>query len=167
VRGVVRLPPAVAMTPPAPTQYRQFLIAIYRALGRISQTITMVVRHLSHGWIRTASSVFGIALAGAILVGSLWSFDSIEFMIDVTYHQTDRQDATINFTQEEPYSALFEVARLPGVMRAEPYRSVPVKLRNGHVERRVAITGKPPGTDLSRVLDQRFSPVRLPESSGT
>lgn len=164
VRGVVRLPPAVAMTPPAPTQYRQFLVTLYRALGRISQTVTMVVRHLSHGWIRTASSVLGIALAGAILVGSLWSFGSIDFMIDVTFHQSDRQDATVSFTQEEPYAALYEVSRLPGVLRAEPYRSVAVKLRHGHVERRAAITGKPPGTDLSRVLDQHFTPVRLPES---
>jgi putative ABC transport system permease protein len=152
------------MTPPAPTRYRQFLATLYRALGRISQTVTMVVRHLSHGWIRTASSIVGIALAGAILVGSLWSFDSIDFMIDVTFHQSDRQDATISFTQEEPYAALFEVARLPGVLRAEPYRSVAVKLRSGHVERRGAIIGKLPGTDLSRVLDQTFAPVRLPES---
>jgi putative ABC transport system permease protein len=167
VQGVVRLAPAVAMSSPAPTQYRQFMAALFRVFGRISQTVTMVIRHLSHGWVRTFSSILGIALAGAILVGSLWSFDSIDFMIDVTFHQSDRQDATISFTQEEPMAALFEVSRLPGVLRAELYRSVAVKLRNGHVERRVAIVGKPPSADLSRVLDQKFTPVRLPETGIT
>lgn len=164
VQSVVRLPPAVAMSPPAPTRYRQFMTGLFRVFGRISQTVTMVVRHLSHGWVRTFSSIFGIALAGAILVGSLWSFDSIDFMIDVTFHLSDRQDATISFTQEQPLAALFEAARLPGVLRAEAYRSVSVKLKNGHLERRVAIVGKPPAADLSRVLDQTFSPVRLPET---
>ena len=33
-----------------------------------------------------------------MLVGSLWSFGSIDHMIDVTFHRSDRQDATITFT---------------------------------------------------------------------
>ena len=49
-------------------------------------------------------------------------------------------------------------------MAAEPYRSVPVRIRYGPVERRIAITGKPPDTDLSRVLGPGLMPVRLPET---
>jgi putative ABC transport system permease protein len=41
---------------------------------------------------------------------------------------------------------------------------VPARIRHGHAERRIAITGKPAGADLSRVLDARYEPVRLPES---
>ncbi len=66
--------------------------------------------------------------------------------------------------RERPLSALFDVTALPGVMAAEPYRSVPVDIRHGHVERRIAITGKPPAADLSRVLGEGFAPVLLPES---
>jgi putative ABC transport system permease protein len=70
----------------------------------------------------------------------------------------------VSFTQEEPLAALFEVSRMPGVLSAEPYRSVAVKLRYGPVERRTAIVGKRPAPDLSRILDQAFVPVRLPET---
>jgi putative ABC transport system permease protein len=114
--------------------------------------------------IRSLSSIFGIALSVAVLVGSLWAFGATEFMIDFTFHRTDRQDATISFARERPMSAYFEATKLPAVIAAEPYRSVPARIRHGHLERRVAITGKPQGSDLSRVLGPEFTPVRMPES---
>jgi putative ABC transport system permease protein len=164
VRDVVKLPPAVAMVPPAPAVYRRLLPeAVYNVL-RIPQSLIMVTRHLMRWPIRTASSILGIALALSVLVGSLWAFGSIEFMIDVTYHRSDRQDATIRFVNERPLSALFAATKLPGVMAAEPFRSVPVKIRYGHIERRIAITGKPSGSNLSRVLGLNFEPLRMPES---
>jgi putative ABC transport system permease protein len=164
VRDVVALPPAVAMSPPAPVIYRRLLPEALYAVLKIPQSLVMVARHLLRWPLRSVSSVLGIALAGSVLVGSLWVFGATEFMIDVTFHRSDRQDATISFVRERPLSALFEVAALPGVMAVEPYRSVPVKIRHGHVERRIAITGKPPDTDLSRVLGPGFAPVRLPET---
>jgi putative ABC transport system permease protein len=164
VRDVVRLPPAVAMQPPAPALYRRLLPeTIYRVL-RIPQSLIMVARHLMRWPVRTASSILGIALAVSILVGSLWAFGSVEFMIDVTYNRSDRQDASISFVRERPMAALYATAELPGVMTTEPFRSVPVKIRYGHVERRIAITGKPSGSSLSRVLGPDLEPIRLPES---
>jgi putative ABC transport system permease protein len=61
-------------------------------------------------------------------------------------------------------SALFDAAALPGVMAAEPYRSVPVRIRFGPYERRISITGKPADANLTRVLGPGLKPVRLPES---
>jgi putative ABC transport system permease protein len=85
-------------------------------------------------------------------------------MVDNIFFQADRQDATLQFASERPPSAVSEVLHLPGVLRAEPYRMVPVRLRNGHIARQLAITGKPPDTDLSRVLDLQQKPVALPET---
>jgi putative ABC transport system permease protein len=164
VRDVVALAPAVAMSPPAPAIYRRLLPEAFYAVFKIPQSLVMVARHLMRWPLRTLSSVLGIALAGSVLVGSLWVFGATEFMIDVTYHRADRQDATISFVRERPLSAFFEVSELPGVLAAEPYRAVPVRIRHGHVERRISITGKPLDTDLSRVLGPGLMPVRLPET---
>ena len=164
VRDVVSLAPAVAMVPPAPANYRRLLPAVLYQLLRIPQSLIMVTRHLMRWPMRSLSSILGIALSVSVLVGSLWAFGSIEFMIDFTYHRADRQDATISFVRERPMAALFAAGNLPGVMSAEAFRSVPVKIRHGHVERRIAITGKPGGSDLSRVLGPDFEPIRLPES---
>ncbi|HSO47874.1 MAG TPA: ABC transporter permease, partial [Rhizobiaceae bacterium] len=167
VSKVAFLPPAVAMSPPAPVQYRRLFGGALDLSRIFSQAQVMAARHLLRWPARTASSVLGIALAVAILVGSLWSFGSIDRMIDITFIRTDRQHATINFTEAKPLPALYSVANLPGVMKAEPYRAVMVKLRNGHLERRVALTGKPPGAELSRVLDMSLQPVSFPPSGLT
>jgi putative ABC transport system permease protein len=164
VRDVVRLSPAVAMAPPAPALYRRFLADVFYAFVQLPQTLVMVIRHLMRWPVRTLSSLIGIALAVAVLTASLWAFGSVEFMIDVTFFRADRQDATINFVRERPSSALVNVAALPGIMRAEPFRTVPVRIRYGHVERRIAITGRAAGTELSRVLGEDFRPVHLPET---
>jgi putative ABC transport system permease protein len=164
VRGVVKLAPAVAMSPPTPVIYKRLLPEwVYTAL-KFPQSLVMVARHLMRWPVRSVSSAVGIALAGSVLVGSLWVFGATEFMIDVTYNRSDRQDATINFVHEEPVSALFDATALPGVMAAEPYRAVPARIRYGPIERRITITGKPPDTDLSRVLGPSLVPVRLPET---
>jgi putative ABC transport system permease protein len=164
VRDAVRLAPAVAMAPPAPARYRPLLgEAIYRWLD-VPQTVVMVARHMLRRPLRTLASILGVAFAVMVLVGTLWAYGSAEFMIEVTFRRAERQDATISFARERRISGLAEVRRLPGVLQAEPYRSVPVRIRNGSVERRLAIVGKTRDAELSRVLDRKLDAVSLPET---
>ncbi len=163
VRAVAWLSPAVAMSPPAPQRYRKLFAGRLELARFVRQSSVIVMRHLTHWPMRTLSGILGMALSVAILVGSLWSFGSIEHMVDVTFHRSDRQDASITFTDAKPLSALFETRKLPGVMQAEPFRAVAVKLRNGPIDRRVSLVGKEPAATLSRVLDGRLQPVILPE----
>jgi putative ABC transport system permease protein len=57
-----------------------------------------------------------------------------------------------------------ELIQLPGILAAEPFRAVPVRIRHGNIERRITITGRPHGADLNRVIDIDLRPVVLPES---
>ena len=158
---VAWLSPAVAMSPPAPQRYRKVLGGL--EMPRIvRQSSVIVMRHLTHWPWRTASGILGMSLSVAILVGSLWSFGSINHMIDITFNRSDRQDASINFTEPRRLAALYEARRLPGVLAAEPYRMVGVKLRKGQRERRMSLVGKPAGAELSRVLSEDLIPVTLP-----
>lgn len=165
VRKAAWLPPATAMLPPAPPDYRMLLGRGWPRFSiRLRQTSVMVLRHLLRWPWRSAGGVIGIALSVAILVGSLWTGGAMDYMIDLSFNRTDRQDASVSFLGPRPLSALFAVERLPGVVRAEPYRVVAVEIGNGQVSRRIAIQGRPPGTDLSRVVDSNEEPVALPES---
>jgi putative ABC transport system permease protein len=162
VREVAWLSPAVAMAPPAPQRYRKVLGGLVDLSRLVRQSSVIVMRHLTHWPLRTLSGILGMALAVAILVGSLWAFGSINHMIDVTFRMSDRYDASITFTNVKPMAALFEAERLPAVLQAEPFRALPVKLRLGHAERRVSLVGKSEGASLSRVLDGELRPVVLP-----
>jgi putative ABC transport system permease protein len=164
VAGVSFLPPAVAMSPPAPVAYRKFLPAGIDLARTFGQAQIIAARHLVRWPGRTLGSILGIAFGVAILVGSLWSFGSVDRMIDITYIRSDRQDASINFGEARPQSALFAIRRLPGVLQAEPYRTVAVKIRNGPRERRIQLSGKAPYPSLSRVLDTALVPIAFPET---
>lgn len=167
VRGTyaaLTLPPAVAMSPPVPTHYARLALEKLHVFRHFSQLTIMAVRHIVRWPIRSGLTVLGIAMSGALLITALFSIDSIDHMVDVVFFRADRQDATVNFTDQRPSSVLQSVEHLPGVLAAEPYRSVSVRLRHGHRQRKLAITGKPPGADLSRVLGSDDEPVELPES---
>lgn len=164
LRDVVSLPPAVAMQPPAPARFRRLLPSKF-AIDRIfSQPMMMTLRNVSRHPIRAAFTMVGMALATAILVVSLYTNDTIEQLIDVTYFLADRQDATVSFTEKRPLDAVNQMARLPGVLVAEAYREIPVRIRKGNVERRVMIAGRPRDADLSRIIDVDLHPVVPPES---
>ena len=164
LRDVVSLPPAVAMQAPAPPRYRRLLPSWVALPGAFSQSTVMMARNITRHPIRAGFTTLGMALATAILIVSLFTRDTMEQLIDVTYFLADRQDATISFIEKRPQTVLNEVARLPGVLAAEPHREVPVRIRKGNVERRVIISGRPRDADLSRVIDIDLRPVVLPES---
>jgi putative ABC transport system permease protein len=164
IRDVTKLAPAVAMQPSAPARFRHILpsrVAIDRVL---TQPTMMMLRNLTRHPIRAGFTTLGLALATAILVVSLFTRDTMEQLIDVTYFLADRQDATVSFTEKRPLNVVYQMNRLPGVLAAEPRREVPVRIRHGNVERRVMISGRTRNADLSRVIDVSLRPVVLPES---
>jgi len=163
VRDIVALAPAVAMQPPAPPRFRRLLPAGVGLLRVLSQPAKMMLRGVMRRPVRAAFTVFGIASATAILTASRFVSDSMEPLIDVTYFQADRQDATLNFIEKRPQAVLNDVARLPGVLAVEPHREVPVRIRSGHAERRLMLSGRLPNADLSRIIDVNLRPVVLPE----
>ena len=162
--GVVVLAPAVAMQPPAPPQFRHLLPLGFRINRVLSQPAIMMLRGIAHHPFRAGFTVLGMALATAILIVSLFTRDTMEQLIDVTYFLADRQDATVSFTEKRPRVVAYQVARLPGVITAEPNREIPVRIRHRNVERRIMISGRPADADLSRIIDEDLRPVVLPES---
>lgn len=161
------LPPAVAMAPPTPIRYGRTFRIQFSFAPRLSQTTVMIFRHIVRFPGRSAVTVLGVAASGALLIASLCTFDSVELMIDVSYFRMLRQDATISFAEIAPMRVTQDAQRLPGVTRAEPFRSVPVTLRHGARRRRVSIMGLPPDGDLQKLLDVDLRPLALPEAGLT
>lgn len=163
IREVVKLSPAVAMQPPAPARFRHVLpswLAINRLL---SQPTMMMMRNVAHHPIRAFFTTLGMALGTAILVVSLFTRGTMENLIDVTYFMADRQDATVSFVEKRSNDVIYDAARLPGVLAVEPYREVPARIRNGSVERRIIISGRPRNADLRQIIDIDLRTVALPE----
>ena len=164
IRDALLLPPAVAMQPPAPPRYRRVLPRFRWHLPSPRQITVMSFRHMVRRPVRAGTTALGIALSVAVLLVAFFTFDAVEEMIDVSFFQIERQHASLVFSDNRPARVVHDIAQLPGVTRVEPYRSVAVRIRHGHLERKLALAGKPVERDLSRVLDRDLKPIALPSS---
>ena len=164
LRDVVRLSPAVSMQPPAPPLFRRILPETFPIDKVVSQPTMIMLRNITSHPVRAIFTMLGMALATAILVVSLFTRGTMEQLIDVTYFMADRQDATVGLIEKRTRDVIMQVKRLPGVLAVEPYREVPVRIRNGNIERRVIISGRPRDADLSRIIDVHLRPVVIPEN---
>ncbi len=162
VARAVRLPPAVAMAPPAPPSYRRGVLQRLPFVDALDQPTRMILRHLSRWPIRSGLTLLGIALALSLLLSSLFWLDAIEHMIDVQYNRAERQDITVSLTEPQPLRTVSDLAHVTGVMAIQPFRSVPIRLRYGHRSRLVSLIGAVPDATINRVLDASDRAVDLP-----
>lgn len=163
VRRAVRLPPAEAMRPEPPANYRPSVMERLGLQGLLSQASRMILRNIERHPIKAALSVLGVALATAILVVGNFMQDSITYMMDFQFQLVERQDVTLSFIEPRSDSTLHEVEHLPGVLYAEPFRTVSARFRAGPRHELVGITGLPVINRLNRPVDASERPVVLPE----
>ncbi|HSE36053.1 MAG TPA: FtsX-like permease family protein, partial [Blastocatellia bacterium] len=162
VRRVVALPPAEAMRPEPPANFRPGVLERIGLQKLLSPAVRMIVRNIERRKWKAALSVLGIALAVAVLVVGRYSFDALDYIIEVHFRTAQREDATITFNNPRTSRARFAVTHLPGVLRAETFRTVPVRLRFEHRSKRVAILGIKPDGELRVLLDRQLQKVDVP-----
>jgi putative ABC transport system permease protein len=162
LRRAMKLEPAEAMRPVAPPRYRMgFLV---RALGRVlSPQARMIVRNLGRAPIRASLGALGIGLAIAIQVMGSFSYDALEFVMDLQFQRTQRHDVEVAFGHALGDEVLHDLANIPGVLHVEPTRAVPVRLRVGDHHYETAIVGMPPDPQLRRLLDPSLHESTIPE----
>lgn len=163
VRRAASLPPAEAMRPEAPPTYRPTLVERIGLNRVLSQPTRMILRELERRPLKAALSALGIGMAAALLVVGWGFMDMFEHMMDVQTNVMQREDATVTFNQPRNRSALHELQGMEGVLLAEPFRSVPARLRFEHRSRLTGISGVANGGTLSRVMDENLRQVRLPQ----
>ena len=162
VRRVVALPPAEGMRGEAPLRFGHSMLDRTKLIRAVSPPVRMILRSLQRHPLRTLMSVLAMATAGMILVVGQFSFDALESMIDVHFRAAQTDDATIELNEVRGDEALHAIRRLPGVTRAEPLRVVPVRVRAGHHERRIALVGLERGATMRRLIGIHGEEVTLP-----
>lgn len=162
VRRAVAVPPAEAMRPEAPARFRTSLLERAWLRSRLTHSTRIVLRNIERQPWRAAATVFGIAAATAILVVGFVFIDATAELMRVQFSEAQRQDLTVTFVEPASASALDELRSMAAVMRVEPLRSVPARIRVGHRSRSVPLIGLPAEPTLNRVIDRRGEVVPIP-----
>jgi putative ABC transport system permease protein len=163
VRQAVRLPPAEAMRPPAPSQHGRSLIDRFKLTLLFGPAGRMVVRNLAQRPLRAAMTSLGIAMAVAILVVGNFSKDSLDYLVYVQFGLAQRYDLQVDFNRPLDERAVRELEHLPGVLVAEPFRAVPVRLRAGSRHYQVGIQGISADASLRKLLDDELRVQPIPD----
>ena len=162
VRRVVALAPADAMRPEPPPSFRAGLLERIGLRTLLAPASRMIVRNLDRRRWRAAFSALAVALSVAIVVSGRYAIDAVDQLVSIQFHNVQREDVTVVFQEPRPARVRHELTQLAGVLRVEPYREIPARLRLGHRSRRVAVLGVPTHSELRRPVDRQLRPVDLP-----
>jgi putative ABC transport system permease protein len=163
VRHALLLPPAVAMRPEPPPAFHAGLLERSGLAQALPASGRMIARSIGRRRWKSLMSMLAIACAAGILVVGGYFLDAIGYLMRVQFELIQREDVMIVFNEPAGAGVRHEVALLPGVLGAEVFRSVPVRLRHGHRAKRVDITGLEPQPGLRRLVDAKERPVSLPQ----
>lgn len=162
VRRAMLLPPAEAMRPEPPGEFHETFLERSGFQAALSQTTRMILRELERRPLKAFFSCLGIALATSVLVLGRYGVDAMDFLMDFQFQVAQRQDVTVSFVDATEQRALSELRHMPGVLNAEGFRSVPVRLRNGPRKKELALMGLDPDTTLFRILNADGRRIPLP-----
>ncbi|MEY3446563.1 MAG: hypothetical protein RIR45_1318 [Pseudomonadota bacterium] len=152
IRATVQLAPAEAMRPPAPGIYKPMLIERMGLRRWVPPAVRMILRTMERRLLRTGLTIFGIAVAMAIVItGAFWR-DSIGVLMDMQFNQVLRGDISIGLIEATPARVLHDIAGLPHVNAVEGARTVSARLVHANHAWRGAIQGKPAQPDLHRIV---------------
>lgn len=164
VRQAALLPPAEAMRPEAPADYSPSFLEKLGLHRLVPPSFRIALRNLERKPWQAFFTALGLALAAAIPILPGAMADGVDYLVEFQWNMAQRQDAVVSFIEPGGNEALLSLSRFPGVLYAEPFRAVPVRLLNGHRERRTVITGLPAVPRLNRLLDSQEREVPVPGS---
>jgi putative ABC transport system permease protein len=162
VRRVAVLAPAEAMRPEPPQRFRPSWLERTRTVQRLPQAARMILRRLQRQPVKSSLSIAGVALSVAVLVLGSFSQDIIHFIVRFQFQTTQRQDAMVALTEPGGSEALASLRATPGILHAEPFRGVAVRLVSGHRSRLTSVTGLERGDGLMRLVDMAGDVKELP-----
>ena len=159
----VKLPPAEAMRPEPPADFKPSMLERMGLTRGSSPALRMALRNIERRPVQALFTVFGLALATGLMVLPGSMADSIDYMLTYQWNDVQRQDVVAFFAEPGSADSLHNLEQLPGVQRAEPVRAVQARIHYGHHSRKIAVTGLPRDADLNRLLDAERRLIVLPE----
>ncbi|HDQ03256.1 MAG TPA: ABC transporter permease [Deltaproteobacteria bacterium] len=155
-------PPAEAMRPEPPAHYRVSLIEKTGIGKMLTQPSKIILRNIERKPVRTFLSIIGIAFACGTMVASGFFKDAVDYMINVQFVLSKKEDMSVSFIDITSRRAVFELQQMEGVKYAETFRIVPVRFINGHRSYKTVIRGMEPDSRLQFLLDTNLNRMALP-----
>ena len=161
LRNVFALTPAVAMRPPAPTDFSRSANFSNALKSILDQPARMVIRRLARSPGRAAGAIITIAAGMSLSVAMLSVMGSFDRILDLNFNIIDRSDVMVSFISPLSDKTLYDLNNIDGVIEAEPYRVVPSLFRHGLETYRGAVIGLIKTPRLNRAVDKNMKAIHI------
>jgi len=162
LRTVVAMPPAEAMRPETPPQFRKGIAERLGFSRLVSISTRMILRNLERRPWKAFLTVVGMSFAVAILMVGFYFFDAIDYLVRVQFRTAQRDDVTISLAEPHGEQTRYDVNHLTGVLHSEAFRIVPARLRFEHRSKRIALLGLEADADLRRSVGRNRDVASIP-----
>lgn len=131
-RRIVRINPAESMRPEPPTRGRKVMLEQWPGLWRrLESSWKMTLRGIGRNRTRFWVTAMGVAFAVGLLVVAMFFNDSIKYSREEAFYVEQQSDLVAKFAQPVDQSEAGHLARMKGVILAEPMLEVPVRISSG------------------------------------
>ncbi|KAF7962235.1 hypothetical protein AWV80_23830 [Cupriavidus sp. UYMU48A] len=103
--------------------------------------LRLIFRNLARRPGKALMSITAIALAVGLTIVGRFGLDGVNTILNLQFGRVQHEDVTLIFNEPRPLRVVHDLAQMPGVLRVEPFRIVPVWLRNANRSKRTEITG--------------------------
>ncbi|MBI1842841.1 MAG: ABC transporter permease [Verrucomicrobia bacterium] len=162
VRRAARLPPADAMRPEPPANYRPSLLERMGLASWLSHSFRIAVRNLERKPAQALFTVAGLALATAILIVPNCFRDSVGEVLEFQWDTVQRHDVSLGLVEPDTEAAQHPLRQIPGVVHMETFRSVPARILFGHHRRQLMIQGMSPEGEHERIIGVGHRQIPIP-----
>lgn len=163
VRRAALLPPAEAMRPEPPADYRPAILERTGVGAWLSHTFRIAVRNLERRRAQALFTAAGLSLATGILIVPNSFRDSVSSLLGFEWDVLQRQDVSLGLVEPSQAPTRHLLEHLPGVRSVEAFRHAPARIRHGHRRRQIGIQGISRTGLHTRAVDARFRQIALPD----
>ena len=153
VRRAARLPPAEAMRPEPPANFRASFIERLGLKDLLSHSFRIAMRNLERRPMQALFTIAGLALATALLILPNTFKAGIREVLEFQWDVVQRQDINLGLVEPSSARIAHELAQLPGVTSLEPARGAAVRIYFQGRSRQIGLRSLLPGGQHTRAVD--------------
>jgi putative ABC transport system permease protein len=162
--GITSIRPAESMRPTFPkATKRSFLERIPILWNHLGLQWRMSFRSLSRSRLRAFVTAMGAIFSIALLVVSLFSKDSMDDLMRRHFSYDRQYDYLVRIISPVKEGEILNISRIDGVLEAEPFLELPVRIKLGRKNREDVLLAMEPSPSLVRITNQEGKELPLPE----
>ncbi len=156
-----RLPPVVAMRPTPSETFVKGGQSFVERVVRLPVWLRLSLRNVFRVRSRAISTSLGIVFSFILVLASWSLIDSMQYIIQDTFHSTEQWDMLAIFNQARTRSTLARIETWQGVQQVLPIVQLPATLKGNNQEEDFAITALQPTETLHQLkLEDGVTPAQ-------